>query len=295
MDLTSALRTFVRVVERGSLTGAARDLGVSQPAVSKLIRNLELQVGARLLERSARALRPTTQGLTLYERSGGAIQTIDAALDAVRGAGTLIDGRLRVHGPACVGERHLNRILFAFQDEHPAVSVELRLDNHTVDLIEADVDIAFQMGRPTRQDLIARRVGSSTRILVASPDYLDRRGPIRSARALGDHDLVVTDASLASGSILSLVRGAATVDVEVRPKLTTNSATVLVDALRAGRGIGTAQVLLVADDLKAGRLIRVLPRYQVRAGDRTLPDVSVVAFPAANAPRLYRLRRPRAS
>lgn len=211
----------------------------------------------------------------LYERSGGAILAIDAALDAVRGAGSLIDGRLRVHGPACVGERHLNRIVLAFQDKHPAVSVELRLENHPVDLIEADVHIAFQMGRPTRQDLFARRIGSSTRILVASPDYLRRRGPIRSANALCDHDLIVTDASLAAGGILSLVRGTKTVDVEVRPKLTTNSASVLVDALKVGRGVGTAQVLLVSDDLKAGRLIRVLPRYQVN------PTEFYVTYPSS--------------
>ena len=84
MDLAAALRAFTRTVERGSVTGAARDLGVSQPAVTKHLRNLELHVGARLVERSARIVRPTSLGQTLYEASRSALMTIDAALEGVR-------------------------------------------------------------------------------------------------------------------------------------------------------------------------------------------------------------------
>jgi DNA-binding transcriptional LysR family regulator len=115
MDITSAIRTFVRVVDRGSMTAAATDLGISQPAVSKLLRNLEAHMGARLLERSSRAMRPTAQGLILYEASGAALSAIDAAIEAVRSDVGAVRGNLRLHGPACIGERHLHRIVAGFR------------------------------------------------------------------------------------------------------------------------------------------------------------------------------------
>jgi DNA-binding transcriptional LysR family regulator len=262
MDLASALRAFVRIVERGSMTAAAADLGVSQPALSKLLRNLEAQTGARLLERNARAMRPTTEGLTLYEAARGALAAIDAAIEGVRSDVGLIDGSLRLHGPACVGERHLHRIVMDFQDRHPAVEVELTLENRAVDLIHENIDLALRMGRPTERSLILRRIGFSKRVLVASPAYLDRRGPIRDCANLSNHDLIITNASLRGGA-LALRKGEEKIDVAVRPRLTTNNAQVLVDALKAGRGVGTAQVLLVAEELKRGELIRVLPEFEI--------------------------------
>lgn len=262
MDLVSALRAFVRIVERGSLTAAAADLGVSQPALSKLLRNLEAHTGARLLERNSRATRPTAQGLTLYEAAGGALAALDAAVEGVRGDAGVIAGTLRLHGPACVGERHLHRIAMDFQDRHPAVEVELTLENRSVDLIHENIDLALRMGRPTDRSLILRRIGFSKRVLVASPAYLDRRGPIRECDDLNGHDLVVTNASLRGGA-LPLRKGEEKIDVAVRPRLTTNNAQVLIDALKAGRGVGSAQVLLVADELKRGVLIRVLPEFEI--------------------------------
>ena len=127
MDLTAALRAFVRTVERGSITAAARDLGVSQPAVSKLLRNLEEHAGARLLERTTRAVSPTPQGLALYEASGASLAVIDAAVEAIRSDMGNIGGTLRLHGPVCLGESHLHGIVADFQRHHPAVTVDLTL------------------------------------------------------------------------------------------------------------------------------------------------------------------------
>lgn len=275
MDLASALRAFIRIVERGSMTAAAADLGISQPAVSKLLRNLEAHAGARLIERSSRATRPTSQGLLLYEASGGALSHIDAAIELVRNDVGAINGHLRLHGPACVGERHLHRLVMRFQDRHPAVTVDLALENRSVDLIHENIDLAIRMGRPTDQSLIVRRIGFSRRILVASPGYLARRGPIRSTNDLCKHDIIVTNASLSRGGVLSLCKGKAMTDVSVRPKLTTNNAQVLVDALKTGRGIGTAQVLLISEALKRGQLSRVLPQYEVK------PTELFLVYPSA--------------
>lgn len=135
MDINTALRAFVRTVEKGSITGAARDLAISQPAVTKHLRNLERHVNARLLERSNRAVRPTAHGLALYEASRSALASIDAALEGVRRDMGEIEGTLRIHAPSCLGTRHLHGIVMAFQDEHPAVAVDLVLDNRQVDLV----------------------------------------------------------------------------------------------------------------------------------------------------------------
>lgn len=262
MDLATALRAFVRIVERGSMTAAATDLGVSQPAVSKLLRNLEAHAGARLIERNSRALRPTAQGLSLYEAAGGALAVIDAALEGVRSDVAAIGGSLRLHGPACIGEGHLHRIVADFQDRYPAVTVELIIENRSVDLIHENVDLALRMGPPADQNTIVRRIGFSRRILVASPAYLCRRGRVSACEDLNGHDIVATNASLLGGT-LPLRRGDQKIEVSVRPKLITNNAQVLIDALKAGKGVGTTQVLLVADELKSGALIRVLPEYEI--------------------------------
>lgn len=267
MDLTSALRNFARIVERGSMTAAARDLGVSQPAVSKLLMSLEAHLGARLLERNARVMRPTMQGLQLYKSCGAALTTIDAAVEAIRNNFGEINGHLRVHGPVCVGERHLHRIVMDFQDRYPDVSIDLIIENQPVDLIRANIDVAVRMGFPTDQSLIVRRIGSSRRVLVASPDYLARRGQARSVASLADHDVIVTDASLSPKGTLRLCHGDAIEEIAVHPMLTTNNAQVLIAALKAGRGIGTAQVLLVSDELRDGRLARVLPQYEIESSE----------------------------
>jgi DNA-binding transcriptional LysR family regulator len=275
MDIASAIRTFIRVVDRGSMTAAASDLGISQPAVSKLLRNLEAHMGARLLERSSRAMRPTAQGLILYKASGAALSAIDAAIDAVRSDVGAVRGHLRLHGPACIGERHLHRIVADFQDKHPSVSIDLVLENRSVDLIHENIDLSIRMGRPTDQNLIHRRIGFSRRILVASPFYLTRREAVRRLKELSNHDIIVTNASLSRGGMLHLCKGKTVTEVPVRPKLTTNNAQVLVDALVAGRGIGTAQVLLVTEELKEGKLVRVLQDYEIK------PTELFLVYPSA--------------
>jgi DNA-binding transcriptional LysR family regulator len=151
MDLTGAFRAFARMIEGGSITAAARDLGVSQPAVSKLVRALEEHVGARLLERSSRALRPTPPGLRLYEVSATSLAAIDAAIEAVRDDMGKVSGTLRLHAPVCLGESHLHRIVMDFQGRHPAVAVELTLENRAADLIHENIDVAVRIGRPEDQ------------------------------------------------------------------------------------------------------------------------------------------------
>lgn len=267
MDLTAALRAFVRTIERGSITAAAQDLGVSQPAVSKLLRNLERHAGAVLLERAPRGVVPTPLGLRLYEATGTSLAAIDAAVEAVRRDMGRVTGTLRLHGPVCLGESHLHRIVSQFQDRHPGVAVELTLENRGVDLIHENIDVAVRIGRPTDQTQILRKVGSIRRILVAAPDYLAKRGAIRRCEQLAGCDVIVTDAVLSRHGTLALCRGDTSTEIRVKPILRTNNAQVLIEALIAARGVGPVQLPLVTDELKEGSLVRVLPRYEVKPSE----------------------------
>ncbi|WP_298951843.1 LysR family transcriptional regulator [uncultured Methylobacterium sp.] len=275
MDLALALRAFQRTVDRGSMTAAARDLAVSQPAVSKHLRNLEAHVGARLLERSARLVRPTPQGLRLYAASQPALAAIDAALEDVRTEGSRVEGRLRLHAPSCIGVRHLHPIVADFQAQHPRVAVDLVLEERVVDLVHEDYDLALRYGRPEGRDLIIRRLGWSRRILVAAPAYLARAGRIDAPGQLAACDVVTIASAAAARNVLALRRGGETVEVAIRPVLRTNNAEVLVRALCDGCGVGPAQHLLVAEDLAAGRLVRVLPDYALPSTEAFL------VFPSA--------------
>lgn len=265
MDLALALRAFVRTVERGSVTAAAKDLGVSQPAVTKHLRNLEAHIGARLLERSSRLVRPTPHGRTVYEASQPALASIDAALDGVRRDMGAIEGLIRVHAPSCIGAKHLHSMVMAFQAQHPTVSVDLVLEDRVVDLAFENFDLGIKYGRPDGQDLVIRSLGQIRRILVASPAFLAEHGPIDTLEQLAEIDMITTAAVLSPRDTVHLQRGHESTELRVRAILRTNNANVIVSALMTGRVAGPVQHLLVHDELEEGKLIRLLPEYEVRS------------------------------
>jgi DNA-binding transcriptional LysR family regulator len=270
-----ALRAFVRTVERGSVTGAARDLSISQPAVTKHLRNLERDVNARLLERNSRSVRPTSHGLALYEASRGAFAMLDAAMEGVRRDMGEIEGQLRIFAPSCIGAGPIHDIVMAFQDLHPAVSVDLVLDVRHVDLIHENFDLAVHYDRPESQDTVIRRLGSVRRILVASPGYLEDAGPIETPEQFSAVGIVTTTRVLSPRDTLALVKGGETLQLPVHPALRTNNAEVFLNSLLGGRGPGPVQQILVLDELAEGRLVRILPDYEVR------PTEAYLAYPSS--------------
>lgn len=268
MDLATALRAFIRTVERGSVTAAARDLGVSQPAITKHLRNLERHVGARLIERSARAVRPTALGRTLYDGGRAGLMTIDAALEGVRRDMREVEGLLRIHAPSCVGSKHLHRIVMAFQRQYPTVTVDLVLEDRAVDLVYDNFDIGVKYGRPEGKDIVIRRLGSIRRILVAAPEFLAKFGPIDSVGRLNEVPVITTFAVMSPQGTLTLhhqTEGA--IEIPVREVLRTNNPQVITNTLLGGHAAGPVQQLLVLEELQQGRLVRILPELEVRSND----------------------------
>lgn len=274
MDLAAALRAFTRTVERGSITAAARDLSLSQPAVSKHIANLERRVHARLLERSNRLVRPTPEGQALYDASRSALASIDAAVEGLNSVSGTIEGAIRVHAPSCIGGKYLHPMLMRFQEVHPGVSFELMLENRTIDLVYENFDMAFIHGRPSAQDLIVRRLGMTRRVLVASPAYLERYGPVETLERLSEIPLVTTSRSMAAKNRLALLSKGASTELEVRSILQTNDAHVIARTLFDGHAAGPVQYLLVSEEIANGRLVHILPDWEVR------PTELFMAYPS---------------
>ncbi|MBP0615225.1 LysR family transcriptional regulator [Jiella mangrovi] len=275
MDVTAALRAFARTIERGSMTGAAADLGISQPAISKHLANLERHVQARLLERSPRHVRATSAGETLYEATRSGLAAIDAAMEGIRIEGGAIEGKLRIHAQTCVGGKVIHPIVMDFQRDHPEVRIELVLENRAIDLVYDNFDMAIRYSRPESQDVVIRRLGFVERILAASPDFLERVGGIDDPLKLGAVPLVTTAQVLSPGRSLTLTKGNEQHQIPVRPFLHTNDANVILNTLLTGHACGPIQALFAGEALKDGRLRRILPAYEVKSAEMMLAYPSV--------------------
>src|SRR5260221_13801991 len=176
MDRMAAMEAFVRVVDAGSFSGAAKQLRLGQPAVSKTIAQLEERLGVRLLLRSTHGLTPTEAGQNFYERAKRSIEEAEEAEFAARGAGATLTGRLRICAAVTFARLHVIPRLPHFLAEHPALDVEVVLDDRNIDLIEAGIDVALRMGQLADSSLMARKIGQSQRRVIGSPAYFEAMG-----------------------------------------------------------------------------------------------------------------------
>ncbi len=261
MDRFAAMNTFVRVAELGTLSAAARELGLTQPAVSQQIAALERHLDVRLFHRSTRQLALTEGGETYYQHARHILRAVDEAEES---AGELSSDAAR-QSARCMDRSglarlHLSPIVIEFQRLHPEVNIELILDDRVADLIAEGVDVAIRFGDLKSSDLIARKLAIFERILVASPGYIAGHGNPRTPQDLATHRHVRFIWS-PQGEAIPLVGPRGPVVAPVRSTFLANNAFVLNDALRAGLGIGGAQVPLVQALLDEGSLVRVLPEY----------------------------------
>ena len=191
MDRLASMETFIRVVETGSFSGAARQLRVGQPAVSKTVAQLENYLGVKLLTRSTRGLTPTEAGLGYFERAKRAIEEADEAELAARGAGTGLKGRLRVCAAVTFARIHLIPLLPQFLAQHPDLDLEVVLDDRQIDLVQEGIDLALRMGKMLDSALTVRRIGRCKRLVLGTPGYFERAGTPATPADLSKHQAVV--------------------------------------------------------------------------------------------------------
>lgn len=256
---------FVRAVEDGSLTAAAKRLGVTTSYASKLVTRLEERLGARLLVRTTRKLALTEVGQAYYERCTEAIRELEAAEQIAAEQQQAPRGTLRVTLPTAFGTMFVIGAIAEFKATWPALKLELMFLDRQVDLIGEGFDVAVRIGDLGDGRLIARRLASTDRIVMASPAYLERAGVPREPGELAGHECLLYAYHAAPGRWrLRGPPGEAAVDVA--GSMVANHATMLVEAAVRGLGLIFVPVLLAAAELKAGRLRRVLPEWSWPTG-----------------------------
>ncbi len=265
MDTMRAMRTFVRTLELGSLSSAARESGTTQPTVSKLLAQLEQHLAVRLFERSTRGLSPTEQGKRFYHDAKLVLEQFDAAVGAVQGMTGQASGLLRINAPVALGQYRINAMVQRFLAAHPAIEVELILNDRFVDLVEEGVDIAFRLGGALPPDAIGRHLATVQRFLVAGPVYLAARGMPSVVEDLSGHDFVRF--AWTPGNTIDLYRGEEQAQCVAAGRFRVNNAMAIREALVLGGGIGMCPDWLVRDLLDSGQLVRVLPEWSARHQD----------------------------
>lgn len=263
MDFLSAMRIYVRVVERGGLSAAARDLGLGQPTVSDRIGTLERHLGVRLLDRTTRSVQPTDAGQRFYEQARLAVAAADEALVAAGSDDRALSGILRLAAPHGLGEVTLPSLLLTFQGRYPAMSVDLVLNDRLVDPVTEGVDLSLRVGETGEGGFVARRIGWIQSVLLASPACLDRDGVPDSPADLARHRLVRLSGGRSAGGRLTLIGPEGVVVVAtIGAAWRVNHWRPLLAAVEGGVGVGLLPPFLCADALSAGRLVPVLPGYR---------------------------------
>jgi DNA-binding transcriptional LysR family regulator len=262
-DLIALFGTFVRVAEAGSFTAVAQELNTSQPTISRQIAALEEQLGALLFQRTTRALTLTDDGRVLYEQARQALDSVQQALGSVGRRRGAPSGMLRLSCPVVFGRLHIAPRLNAFLSRYPEVSVDLIMNDGFTDLVEEGIDLAVRIGDITDPGLIARRIGMTRRVTVASPAYLAARGEPSRPEDLIHHECIVYS-RLATGNRWEFSGKAGPISVAVSGRYRVNNSEGVREGVLGGLGIGVVPVWHFTDEIASGRLVVILSAFEPR-------------------------------
>jgi DNA-binding transcriptional LysR family regulator len=264
LDALTDIAVFVRVVERGSFTLAAGDLDLSRAVVSKYLSRLEERLGARLLNRTTRRLSLTEAGAALFEASRGALERIEEAEAAVAQLQSEPRGRLRVSAPMSFGILHLGPVLAEFARRHPRVTLDVRLDDRYVNLVEEGVDVAVRIGILTDSSLVSRKLATTRAVACASPEYLAEHGEPETPEDLASHNCLIYSYLSTANVWRFTAPDGREIPVAVNGTFRINNGIVLAEAAVAGHGILVTPSFYVAELLRSGRLKRILEPYRLK-------------------------------
>lgn len=275
MDRYQAMATFVRVVDTGSFSAAARQLNVGQPAVSRTIAQLEDWLQVALLIRTTRRLSPTEAGHLFYERARAAIQEADEAVLAARGAGAGLAGCLRISAATTFARLHIVPLLPQFLAQHPGLDIDFVLDDRVIDHVAEGIDIAFRMGPLPDSSAVARKVATGGLCVVATPTYFDRVGRPQHPGDLAAHDAIVYRQL---PTTWSFERDGAHTSIVVDGRVRMSAAEGVREAVFAHMGLTVGSTWMFSSELASGVVEQVLPEWRLR-------DVDIWAvFPVGRMP-----------
>lgn len=271
MDRIGDITLFLRVLDLGSISAAARSLDLSVAVASQRLKRLEAELGVRLLHRTTRRLHPTPEGAALAEQGRGLVEELEALGSSLRHAGHAVAGTLRVTTASSFGRQYLSPLLPEFMARHPQLRLSMHLDDRVVDLVSAGFDLAVRIGTLDDSTLVARKLAPNRRLLCASPDYLRRHGSPRTPSELAQHECLVLVGSQGRQDQWRFQDpDGREISVRVRGRIEANTGELLSDAALGGLGIALHSHWHVCRDLRAGRLVPVLPEFRI-------PDTGVYA------------------
>jgi DNA-binding transcriptional LysR family regulator len=275
-DRLQELAIFVRAAESGSFSRAARELGLSQPSVSRIVGELEARLGVKLLLRTTRQITVTDAGALFLDRAREILAGLEDAEDAARGVDSL-RGIIRLALPVVYGTREIIPRLARFLAAHPLLQVEMTVADARQDLVAEGADVAIRVGDLGDSGFGARKLATLERILVASPAYLKARGTPKTPADLASHDCIFGPGNFGRDS-WSFTRNGAGISVDVRGRIHTNSGPGVLASALAGLGIAMASIVMFEAELKSGLLVPLLRPWK-------LSPVEVHAvFPAGPRP-----------
>ncbi|WP_420009022.1 LysR family transcriptional regulator [Xanthomonas sacchari] len=261
MDRIGDIALFLRVLDLGSISAAARSLDLSVAVASQRLQRLERALGVRLLHRTTRRLHPTPEGLQLAEQGRPLVEDLESLAGGLRQAGASAAGTLRVTMSAAFGRLYVSPVLPRFMALHPQVRLSVHLSDNVVDLVSEGFDLAIRIGTLRDSSLVARRLAGNRRMLCASPDYLRRHGTPATPADLAAHACLLLTGSDGRQDTWRLQAPDGEIAVRVAGPLETNFGEVLRDAAVNGQGIALHSEWHVAEDLRQGRLCQVLADY----------------------------------
>lgn len=260
MDIVAAMKVLVAVVDAGSFAAAANRLDMSRAMASKHIAGLEEHLGTRLLNRTTRRLSLTESGAQFYERSVQIVADVEEAVQIAGHAVAEPRGVLKVTMPLSYGQHRLGPVMSAYANKYPHVHLDLSLTDRKVDLVDEGYDVAIRIGKLSESGLIARKLGAELSVIAAAPNYLKRYGIPKVPGDLSSH--VCLEYSLAStGSEWRLQGPEGIVSVRCPGAIKADSGDMLRQMAVAGSGFIFQPWFIVEEDVRAGRLVRVLPDF----------------------------------
>lgn len=263
MDRIQALRLYTRVVDLGSFSRAATELGIGQPAATKQVAKMEKSLGARLLFRSTQGVRPTEIGKRYYEKCKLIAHHDEEARSVTSLMQSQVSGILRINTSIAFGRRVLSQMVLDFMNTHPGLLVDLSFDDRYVNLIEHGIDVAIRMGRLADSSLGASTLGISPWVTVAAPSYLAQHGPLAAPADLRQHQTLIY--STAQGDAVWHYTGdnGKACSVSVNGKLRSNNLSVLLSAARQGFGVAVLPRYVAHTALTQRAIVPVLEAWHL--------------------------------
>jgi DNA-binding transcriptional LysR family regulator len=264
-DRLQELTVFVRTAESGNFSRAARELGLSQPSVSRIIGELEARLGVKLLLRSTRFVAPTEAGTTFLQRARQVLHDLEEAESAARAADSL-QGSIRLAMSMTFGTREVIPALAPFLAAHPRLRIELMMSEHRQDLVMEGADLAIRLGRLTDSSFGARRLATAPRLLVAAPSYLAARGTPATLTDLAGHDCIFgVGGSAREGWVFR--RGDTAVAADVHARIQVSSGEGVIACVKAGLGIAIASGWMCRKELASGAVVPLLTDHRLEPVD----------------------------